>query len=172
MPFAVLLLLFLLLVFGIFKKLTKSKRKKTICRIINDGPQSLHEYLLIFPEACPCCGSRDWNKVFWKVDASETNTQNLENLQVYSQCLYCNYIKESFYGVENNKEVGKWYLEVGRKHYRVNSRYLSKEQEHLFSDWSPIADLADKPSDDCSLIRAKLLFSSGNSDNQQIVGHS
>lgn len=167
MLFAVYLLLFLLFILGISKKYLRSRSKKNITRVIKNGPKSLYEYLSVCPDACPCCGSRDWVKVFWKISSTD-NLSVSEDLHAYSQCVYCNYIQD-FYGLESARGVGKWYLEVGRKHYRVSSRLLSKEQEKLIPDWNwnGAADNLDRD----ERTEPRLQFPPETRGKKQFTGH-
>lgn len=122
-------------------KLFRKNKKKEIARILNREAVSLQEYLLIFPDACPKCGSRDWTKIFWVVNspsiASSSFSKKIEQSNTYNRCIYCGYTNSIFCNfLETENSVQEWYLEVKKTYYRVNSPYLEEEQENLVLDWT------------------------------------
>ncbi|MGH2414781.1 MAG: hypothetical protein ACRDEA_14050, partial [Microcystaceae cyanobacterium] len=66
---ALISLLFVFFFWGLLRLLwdRNAKRKKLKRILKTKKPKSLQEYLLIFPQACPLCGSREWNEMAWKV---------------------------------------------------------------------------------------------------------
>lgn len=121
-----------------FLKSPHSKRKALfVSKLLkNAQPISLQEYLLIFPDACPSCSSRDWIKVYWRFNNQEqySSSFNISQLQSYSRCLYCGHIKGAYSSHLNNIE-GSWYLEVLKTHYQVNSPYVSNRDNTTEVAW-------------------------------------
>ena len=108
-----------------------------IVSILNRGPRSLSEYLEIFPNACPNCGSKDWVKIYWKIDKTNiNNTNSSSELNSYDRCVYCSYTN-AFLSCETSFVIeGDWYLEIKKVDYRVSSPYLNAEEEDSIVDWN------------------------------------
>ena len=122
---------FLMNNFGRIKKNQAAQKLIDHC-----GPKSFHEYLLIFPDACPNCGSRDWVEITWKINDSEPNQLRRNEYLFYSKCVYCEQIKGNFSREIDERLAAKWYTESHKQYYRVSSPYLSQTQNNSIVDWN------------------------------------
>ena len=103
-----------------------------VAQLIDHGPRTFQEYLLIFPDACPSCGSRDWVEIAWTINDGEQN--QFREVLIYSKCVYCEQIKGNFSRID--ERIAGWYTESSKKYYRVSSPYLSQIQNNTIDDWN------------------------------------
>ena len=117
------------------KKINLSERssKKANKIIIQGGPNSFEDYLILFPNACPKCGSRDlvrteWDdikvvSVDWFIECSET--------RCYKEvCKMCHF---RIRGVNPNRPSMK---NFNKKNIRIKSPFLTEEQSETIPEFS------------------------------------
>jgi hypothetical protein len=100
------------------------------------GTLSLHDYLFIFPDACPKCGSRDLEVFSWEgTSQGDIGASALIVLTLgrESKCLKCG--NEFQWGDKYSGPQGESYCEK-RSIIRVKSPYLSDEEANGISDFT------------------------------------
>ncbi len=105
------------------KRIRKQKKARQI--ILRGGKLSFEDYLFLYPDACPKCGSRE----LIQYESNVTNFYTFEWIIDYSGfrcssklCKKCNYLIVG----ENKKNIDIGYCV--KKNIKVDSPYLPKEQ--------------------------------------------
>jgi predicted nucleic-acid-binding Zn-ribbon protein len=114
-------------------ELQLARREKAQLIVSSGGPTSLEDYLFLFPDACPKCGSRNLSRT----DGAGTSANYADPHDVYEigltvnpysivACRRCNHVlSESYSPSYVGGDETSNYQEV--QDVRVNSPYLSKE---------------------------------------------
>jgi ATP-dependent Clp protease adaptor protein ClpS len=120
-------------------RLENENKREAELILSSGGPQSLEDYLFLFPEACPKCGSRDLHRLCW----TETFSTRYADPQdtygnvsyTYSRSVKC--CKRCKYIVSDNSSISEslmtpLYEEQG---IRTGSPMLSKEVSDSIPDF-------------------------------------
>ena len=109
---------------GIVKNINLMRKVKQI--IERGGPESFDEYMIIFPDVCHHCGSRDLICTHWEGSFIDGAIGVVRESGTYTKCARCGHHIEG--------ELDGWGSFDSSK-VRVHSPYLTEEQSNDISDF-------------------------------------